>query len=179
MFFLVIGIIASIPSFFYWKKHHRERKERSYGGQEWTDAAIGAWVLMVCCVAWLFFTVVLVNAVVYVDQVHDQEAITQFEANKVVYTERANDLTERLSALLETEYPEHEREIFENLTPQNADLVFVAYPQLRAIEGFAQLANQIKTLRDRIYEQDVKIEYKERSIRVRERNIFYLTFLLP
>ena len=179
MFFLITGLIFLVPSYLYWRKHRGQREQRSYGSAVMTDANIAGWWALSLSVVWIFFTVILLNAVVYVMQVQDLEKITQYEANKVVYETRATDLTERLSVLLETEYPEHEREVFENLTPDNAELVFVVYPQLRAIEGFTKLASQIKSLRDRIYAQDVAIEDKRRAIRVRNRNPFYLTWILP
>lgn len=179
MFFLILGIIFLVPSFFYWKKHRNEKKRDRYGGETESDAAVFSWIIFPLSLLWIFIFVICLNAGIYVSQVQDIEQITKYEANKVVYETRATDLTERLSILLETKYPDHERKIFENLTPDNAELVFVAYPQLRAIEGFSKLADQIKGLRDRIYAQDVKIEEKRRAIRVRGRNIFYLTFLLP
>lgn len=174
MFFLVLGIIFLVPSFLYWRKHKSETD-----GRYMTEHAVASWCVFITAVCFFFLTVVVFNSVAYMNQVGDQERIVQLQKNKQIYETRAEDLTDRLSILLEQKYPAHEREIFKNLTPQNADLVFVAYPQLRAVETFSQLAEQIKSLRDKIYEQEVKIQGKERNIRVRERNIFYLTFLLP
>lgn len=179
MFFLILSLIFLIPSFIFWWKHRTEEVRTYSGGKEWSGHRVTGFVLIWTSVLFLFLSVVIVNGVVYMDQVQDIEKIEQIQANKAIYEIRAIDLTDRFSILLETKYPEYEGEVFKNLTPQNAELVFVVYPQLRAIEGFTKLVDQIKELRDKIYAQDIEIEQKERKIRVRDRNIFYLTWLLP
>lgn len=179
MFFLILALIFLVPSAIWWWKYKSDTSVDAYKRPCASDKCVASWITLICSLCFFFIFVVIVNAVGYTNQINDIEQIEKIEANKVIFEVRANDLTERLSVLLETKYPEHERAIFENLTPDNAELVFVAYPQLRAIEGFTKLADQIKGLRDKIYAQDVKITEHEKEIRVRDRSIFLLTWLLP
>jgi len=115
----------------------------------------------------------------YYGQIKDIENVHRVEANKIIYVNRAEDLTNRFKDLLSVQYPNYEKSVFDKITSQNPEVLFVAYPQLRAIEGLNKLVDQIRSLRGKIYAQDIEINDYLKRIRVRKRDIMQLGFWYP
>ncbi len=128
----------------------------------------------------LFFSVVAIAAAVistmiaYSGQVSDFEDIKKFEQIAVVYENRATALTAEFTKLA-MDYLGHEKVMFDKMSPGDVMVYMVKYPELNSSKNIRELVDQIRSMQDDVYKQQVEIEKKKKNIRYRLRNpwIFY------
>ncbi len=106
----------------------------------------------------------------YSSQISDAENIAKFERLEEVYEARANALTEQFASYLADLYPEHERNVFESISPEGIDIYLVKYPNLKASETILELIAQIRSMQDDRYAQQVSRENTLKDMRYRMRN---------
>ncbi len=144
----------------------------------WSDtAAAGLVTLIITAIIFVLSLITLTAG--YIVQVNSVEDINRFKSNEVVYEKKADDLTETFKLYLGQIYPDLEKSIFKDISPANADIYLVQYPELKSSNTIIELVTQIKRLRSAIYDQEIKINKSQKDINSRKRNPLYLTWLLP
>lgn len=110
----------------------------------------------------------------YSDQVSDFEDIKKFEQIAVVYENRATALTAEFTKLA-MDYLGHEKVMFDKMSPGDVMVYMVKYPELNSSKNIRELVDQIRSMQDDVYKQQVEIEKTKKNIRYRLRNpwIFY------
>jgi len=121
----------------------------------------------------------LVTGIKYVSQVDDFENIKKFQKVEKIYQAKATALTSEFAKYLAQTYPEHERDIYDKISPEKVDLYFVKYPELRASETMVTLVAQINKLQSDVYNQQIAVEQAKKDIRSRLRNPWLFTSMLP
>lgn len=131
-----------------------------------SDVVVFSVIAIIC----LFFFVVVPVGVSYTNLQQDKANLIKYQNNKQVYTTRANDLVSKFKGYLSVQYPNLEKQVFKNISPNNVAFYFAQYPQLRSSETISKLVDQIRQLRDKIYEQDLNSNEVKKSIYVRQHN---------
>ena len=102
--------------------------------QEWRDNTFRFWSIALLVVAFILPCGGVVGTLVsYSDQISDTEDITKFENIEGVYEDRADTLTAQFETYLRDVYPEHERGIFDQISPDSIDIYLAKYPEIRWI----------------------------------------------
>ncbi len=144
----------------------------------WSDTAAAGVVTFI--VTGIIVVLALITLMAgYIVQVNSIEDINRYKANEIVYEKKADDLTETFKLYLGQIYPDLEKSIFKDISPANADIYLVQYPELKSSNTIIELVTQIKKLRSAIYDQEIKINKSQKDINSRKRNPLYLTWLLP
>lgn len=157
-------------------------KEGKYTGRtydEWGDLKTLGGIATTFAVLFLLFGSLLPTGIAYVRQVEDIENVKRLTNLEGVYASQAEDITGKIKEYLAEQYPQHERAIFEGLSPDALLIYLARYPELKASATLVNLAENVKQLREKIYAQQVAKEGVLKDVRVRERNPWYLTFVLP
>ena len=121
-----------------------------------------------------------VNGVIYMKVVTYTETLPLYIEREAVYQERADAVVGQIQEALLVVYPEHERELFAGMAPENIDVYLVRYPELRAADTTLAWVEQIRGLLDGIYDQRLKAASTRMSLRWWRRNwIFSYPPMLP
>ncbi len=115
----------------------------------------------------------------YVSQASDFENIKKYQRIEKIYQAKAKTLTGEFVKYLAQAYPEHEKNIYDNISPEKVDLYFVKYPEIRASETLTTLVAQINKLQTDIYNQQIAVEQALKNTRLRLRNPWLFTSMLP
>ena len=97
---------------------------------------------------------------VYFNMVSKESDYKVFDAKKEILLERQKNLVETLKFEAQ-KYVNYEKEIFQNLKPSNTEILFNAYPDLKAYESIRMVMDQITRLSDEI----IKLELEKQEIR--------------
>lgn len=119
------------------------------------------------------------NVSAYYNQIDALETIREYEDKQEILTEKSEALIQEFEVYLTEQYPDHEKEIFDKISPDEVLLYFAKYPELRASETISKHVDEVKALRSAVYDQRENIAHAEKEIRVRKRNPWILTWLLP
>lgn len=116
----------------------------------------------------IFFIVILiVNFISNTDQIKDYEELKAYQDKIEIYENKTENLTEVFQTLLAEKYPQHEKEIFSKISPDNIELYFVKYPEIKTMESFKELVIQIKSLNDVLYAEQIYQTTVSKRIRFR------------
>ena len=154
-----------------------------YGLRTCTDAleiggGVSTTILGIICVVLIFVT-----GIEYYAQIKAPFEFDQLNEQEQIYQNKADVVLEELKSYLASAYPEHEREVFENLSRNNAneviDVYFVKYPELKANETFMSLARSTQEMRGKIYEVQLQKAELKKSVRFRPHNPWILNWFIP
>lgn len=173
MFFIwliVIFLVLSAVCFWRYKLLCNSGKHTDYdnGG---TAFKVVSCILAAICL--------IVTGVAYVDQIEDFENIKKFKELELVYQAKADVLTVQFVKFLSQEYPAHEREIFKEIGPEKVLLYFAKYPDIQASKTLSELAGRISELQNDIYKQRIDTAEAKKNTRVRLRNPWLITYVMP
>jgi hypothetical protein len=127
-----------------------------------------------------FLAGIIATAIGYTEQVSDIEKVEKFKATGEIYKEKAKNLTSEFARYLANDYPKHEREIFEKISPEKVSVYLVQYPELKAAETVTALVKAINRLQSKVYDQRIEAEECLKNIRCRPRNFWiYITPIIP
>ncbi|MDA3840329.1 MAG: hypothetical protein PF572_04530 [Patescibacteria group bacterium] len=121
----------------------------------------------------------ITTGIAYVSQVDDFEDVKKFQKVESIYQAKAKTLTAEFVKYLAQVYPEHEKNMYDNISPEKVDLYFVKYPEIRSSETLTTLVAQINKLQSDIYDQQIAVEQALKNTRSRLRNPWLLAFMLP
>lgn len=115
----------------------------------------------------------------YTNQKYDNERLTQVSQFQDILQKRADSLTSKFAHYLAEVYPEHEKNIFEKIKPEDCDIYLAKYPELKSSDTIIQLVIQIRSLQDDFYKQQLTRAEILRDMRYRKKSPWVLQFLMP
>lgn len=129
-----------------------------------------------------FFVVVIMiisNLSGYYNHIKDIEKFNVIEDRISIYEDRLDKLNNEVRTILIDSYGNHEKDIFNNMSPEGLSLLLVKYPELRASETFIHATDELIGFNDAVYKRELERVDLKRSINTRLRSPFIFTFLLP
>lgn len=138
-----------------------------------------------CGAILLFFSLVLVatgflvSGVEWANQISDFEDIKKFQKVEAIYQAKAEMLTTEFAKHLAETYPEHEKDIYDKISPDKVNMYFARYPELRTSETLVALVEHINKLQSDVYNQQINVEQLLKNTRFRRRNPWYYSFMIP
>jgi len=165
--FFVIGLLCFIP-YKYYKKQHSS-------SNWWFGWGVFFYIISGCFVIVLF----IVQLTLYTNQLNDFENLKKFNELETIYQNKADDLTSQFAKYLYEAYPDYEKEIFQNISPEKVDFYLVKYPELKSSETILALTSKINGLQSDYYQQKInKAEFKK-DVRFRKKNPWGIGRLIP
>jgi hypothetical protein len=144
----------------------------SFCGMVFNPQSLVSWQIAGYILGGLLFIVTLVIQLTsYYLQADAYEEIEQCKEDKKSYEEESTHLVQEFKLYLADKYPQHEKEIFDKLKPENVSTYLARYPEIKANETMVKLCNLINQKVSKIYDKDRRINFLERSIRTRKRTI--------
>lgn len=113
------------------------------------------------------------------NQTWDNEKLIQLSQSKKIYQERAENLTKQFVNYLAEVYPNHEKDIYEKICPDNVDVYLAKYPELKSSETIIALVKQIRELNDDTYRQDLERAEVLCKMRFRPKNPWVIQWFMP
>lgn len=128
----------------------------------------------------IVFTVffLLANTFSYYHHLDNIESIERNKSVVTIYQSKADTLTKQFVKYL-MNYSDFEKDIYSKISPQDVDIYMVKYPELKSSTTVIALVDNIYKLQDDVYSTEIGTEDHRKQLRVRKRNPFILTSLLP
>ena len=121
----------------------------------------------------------VVSGAAWSEQISDFENIKKFQKVEVIYRAKAEALTAEFAKHLADAYPNHEKGIYDKISPDKVNLYLAKYPELRASETLVALVGHINKLQSAVYDQQIQVEQALKNTRFRLRNPWYFGFMIP
>ncbi|MDD5290189.1 MAG: hypothetical protein PHT40_03275 [Patescibacteria group bacterium] len=161
LIFAFIAFLAAVPMHFYCKKYIND-----YKGEGWPGFAV---VMSVFAGLWLFC--LAINTIAsYSIQVSDYYDLKKIDKMEVMYQEKAEALTTQFASYLAVSYPQHEKTIFAQISPEKVSAYAAAYPAIKSSETIMALVGEISKLQADRYQQKADRIQKQRNIDYRMRS---------
>ena len=122
--------------------------------------------------------IIIVNNDASVKQIRDQQQIRRYEATIKIRMEQAESLCAEFSVLLGKTYPKHEKKIFGMITPENIDVYWAQYPEIKANKTAVALVEKINALKGAYYDLRQERETVLRQLRYRSENPWLISFIV-
>lgn len=142
---------------------------------DWSGGMVGAGIVTVIS----FAIFIVVNSVGYLYQVYGIEDYTATQHKIKMYEEKTDLLTLKFNQILAEKYPEHEKKLFDGMTPESVEILLVKYPEIRASETSIELVNQLLRLNNEIYREKEHLIDLVRDANYRRQNGWYMRFIIP
>ena len=122
---------------------------------------------------------VLITMFSYSFQISNVEELKKLNKYEQIYLSKSEILTKKFEKYLLEIYPQHEKDIYNKIKPQDIDIYLVKYPELMASETIKLLVNQVRTLQNDYYAQSLlKADVVKRMI-YNTKNPWIYYFLIP
>lgn len=122
---------------------------------------------------------VLMTMFAYSFQISNVEELKKLDKYEQIYLSKSEVLTKKFERYLLEIYPQHEKDIYNKIKPQDIDIYLVKYPELMASETIKLLVDQVKTLQNDYYAQSLlKADVVKRMI-YNTKNPWIYYFLIP
>lgn len=105
--------------------------------------------------------------------------IEMLKAKKNILQHRADTLMAEFKEVLVKDYPEYEKEVFGNMAPDDLQILFVRYPEIKNNLVATNYVQKIQEFLDEIYNKDLRIEELKRDIDWRYVNPWIFSNMLP
>jgi len=105
--------------------------------------------------------------------------LTKIDSFERTYQMRANNLTEQFRSYLAEMYPAHEKDIFSKIEPGKLDIYLVKYPELQASKTITELVQQVRSLQDDIYKQQLAYAETVRDMRYTVQSPWVYQWMMP
>ena len=112
-------------------------------------------------------------------QRYDNENLVKISQFQEIYQKRAEALTAQFVHYLAEVYPQHEKDIFDKIKPENIDVYLAKYPEVKSSETIIQLATQIKSLQDDYYSQQLERATTLLDMRYRPKSPWIFQRVMP
>lgn len=172
MFLLYLSMVLIFGSILCLLRHKALlRKEKT------NDYMAGVGILM--SIGALLITISIIATMCsYYNQIRDTEELKKLDKYEQIYLSKSEALTEKFADFLFDAYPQHEKDIYNKIKPQDIDLYLVEYPELKASETITFLVNQIRDLKNDYYEQGLLRAVVVKRMAVRTKNPWIYYFLI-
>jgi hypothetical protein len=127
----------------------------------------------------LFMLSIITTMCAYSCQINDFENLKKLDKYKQIYLFKSEILTKKFENYLLKVYPQHEKDIFNKVKPQDIDIYFVRYPELKASETIKLLVGEVRTLQNDYYAQSLLEADIVRRITYRSKSPWLYYFLIP
>ena len=134
--------------------------------EDWTGGWVG-WIATTIVFTAIFF---VTNFASDASQISDVEELRASQERIEIYQNKTNELTNAFEALLSEKYPDHETDIFDKISPDNIEIYFAKYPEIRSGETFINLTDKVLSLNDQLYEEKIYLSGLKQHIRYRLNN---------
>lgn len=168
---IIVGIPLILLGISYWF----HKAEISMDGANYTNAKI---VYKVATIATLLI-VLVVNLVTISDQKADILEVKMLQNQKEILSQRADTLVAELQEVLIQNYPEYEKEIFGNMSPEDLKMLFVKYPDVKNALVSMNYTEKLQNFIDDIYRKDLEIEKVMKDINYRYVNPWIFNSWMP
>ncbi len=170
-----MGILIAIIPFLIWfgLAFYLEHKSRSTNDYEFSISLSASFTVI------LLIVLLISNLVGYYSHICNLEELNVIEDRIEVYENRLDRLENEVKSILVESYGQHEKELFDNMSPEGLSLFLVKYPELRASETFIDATNKLIGFNDKIYEQEIQRIELNRIINTRRRSPVVFRFILP
>jgi len=121
----------------------------------------------------------VISGAMWAAQIDDFENIKKYKRVEAIYQAKAGALTAEFTGHLAKTYPEHEKEIYDKISPDRVSMYFAKYPELRTSETLVALVEHINKLQADVYDQQINVEQALQRTRFRLRNPWFFTFMIP
>lgn len=169
-------LLALVPLFVLpWSIYRHVKNGSTYGEVGGKDVS---YVLLGISIAILAagFIFQLAN---YSRQISDGEELAKIERFEEIYQKKADALTKQFAYYLADIYPDHEKNIFEDISPEGIDIYLVKYPELRASETIVHLVSEIKILQNDFYNQQLAREEVIRDMLYKIKSPWIVQWFMP
>jgi len=166
----LLGFFISVLMHKYSKKYIK-----IYEGEGWPVFAAVNIILTFFCAFFLFIATVSG----YSNQINDFYDLKKIDQLESMYKEKAEALTAQFASYLAEAYPEHERLIFDKISPDKVSLYFVKYPDLKSSETMTALVGEISKLQADYYQQKENRINKLRDVEYRPKSPWVIKFVIP
>jgi len=113
------------------------------------------------------------------EQISDFEDVKKFQKVEAIYHTKATALTKEFANHLAVTYPKHEKDIYSKISPDKVSMYFAKYPELQTSKTLVVLVEHINKLQSDVYNQQINIEQALKNTRLRLRNPWLFTFMIP
>ncbi|MDP3726121.1 MAG: hypothetical protein Q8R36_02900 [bacterium] len=173
MLFLVVAGLLAVLSVFCFARYHAIKVKKP--NNDWD----GGGVFFSFVAAVIVLVGFIVSGAGWSFQVNDFEDVKKFKKVEAIYRVKAEALTTEFARHLATAYPEHEKDIYNKISPDKVGWYFAKYPELRASETLVTLVGHINKLQSDVYNQQIAVEEALKETRFRLRNPWLFTFMIP
>lgn len=169
--FFVIAFFA-LSGLCLWRYRYLQKKDKNTGWNDGAQAAAwaGGIVLVVSFIATFCF---------YSGQVSDIENIQKYEQLEMIYDQKAKSLTAEFAKYLAETYPNFEKDIFKQISPEKVSLYVVKYPDLQSSKTLMTLVEQINQLQSDKYQQQINKAVVLKDMRFAVKNPWIYNSLIP
>ncbi|HRY62933.1 MAG TPA: hypothetical protein P5056_04160, partial [Candidatus Paceibacterota bacterium] len=112
-------------------------------------------------------------------QLNNIETLQESQNVEKVLNQKAETLTVEFTRLLAEVYPQHEKDLFEKMTPDRVLALVIKYPEIKANTTVMELVTKIDQMRSAVYDQQILREKLKKDIRFNKRNPFLIQFFIP
>ena len=129
----------------------------------------------------VFFVLIafVVSGLEWSSQILDFEKIKMHQKVEAIYEAKADKLTTEFAKYLAEAYPEYEKDIYNQISPDKVNMYFVKYPELKTSVTLVELVKSINNLQSDVYDQRIKVEQIRKDIRFRLQNPWLFSFMIP
>lgn len=143
-----------------------------------TDWNCGA-ALLTIIGSFLLALSIVVTMEGYSNQIKGAEELKKLDKYEQIYLSKSEVLTKKFASYLLEIYPNHEKDIYNKIKPQEIDIYLVKYPELKASETIKLLVEQVRTLQNDYYAQGLLKADLVRDMMFRSKNPWLYYFLIP
>ena len=170
--FLIIGL-AIFSAFSYWRVVVNKKNEEET--DHW-ESFVGPSRFIACIVLFASFVALTTN---YYRQLDDFQTVKKLCNKEKIYKDKAESLTREFAGYLATAYPEHEKNIFSSISPDNIKIYLAKYPELRNADTIMALVTEISKMQPDYYNQRLLREDVLKNIRFRTINPWIFHWWIP
>ena len=170
-FLLALVPIILLP----WSIYCHKKNGTTYAEVDGKDVSI-AFVIIAILILVASFIFQLVN---YSHQIRDGEELIKIEKFEEIYQNKSDVLVDKFAYYLANVYPEHEKNIFESISPGTIDIYLVKYPELKSSETIMLLVSEIKILQNDYYNQQLERAEVVRTMSYRKKSPWIIQMFMP
>lgn len=137
----------------------------------------GGWAVLLLTFV-VFVATTIQSAMDPMEQKNDYNKLLMLNSNRLIIENKYEEIGTNLRSEL-SKYIEHEKAIFDKLTPETISFYFAKYPELKGVESVTMLARELAKLQSKIFDIDIKYNAVVLIIKKRQENKFVYSPFTP
>lgn len=143
------------------------------------DYSVSRIVSLVSLFAVAPLIITVVNFVEIANQKDDFESLKMLHEKKNILEEKVDKLSVTLEIVLMEKYPNHEKMIFDDMTPEDLKLLLVKYPEIQSALTAMNFTDNYLSLWNDYYAKKLEIETVLKDVRYRKINPWLIGRYIP